>query len=470
MKPSAIVDGRITLSGLPQKTFERLRLAFSLPNPEFVTKQRYGGYTGDTPETIDIADETPEGDLRLPRGSIQRIKEQIEKDGVKLVFEDRRVLGKPIENVFKPPLRFYQQEAADQILKHPQGVVVLPCAGGKTRTGLGVVAAVSRTTLVLVPNDELLDQWVGHAGNDKEGPCGCIGLLGIVPGVLNAAKKEVDADVVIATTQSALAWATAHPGWTERFGLVIVDEAHRVASYTYTKLMMAIPAKYRLALTATPFRTDGLGILIEWSFGNTLVKYTVDELAKAGFLVKPEIRFVQSPVKIPHDPLDPRPLAKQLTSLHRELVASTERNAFLVRLIADEIAKGEVVLVLANNKTMCSTLVDCLKILDVECELLTGAVSKRKRKGHVEAMRQGNLPCIIATSVADEGLDLPRISRIVLAFPESAKGRTTQRVGRLMRTFPGKKPVLIDVVDNHPTLARRAGGRKRTYRELGLIQ
>ncbi len=56
----------------------------------------------------------------------------------------------------------------------------------------------------------------------------------------------------------------------------------------------------------------------------------------------------------------------------------------------------------------------------------------------------------------------------MLAYPGRAKGRLTQRLGRLMRPHPGKAaPVLYDVVDPHvPPLARQWRERKRIYLEL----
>ena len=471
---SLTVGGLITLEGLVPKSFERLRLAFELRNPEYEKKRRLDLFLGDTPEKIDIAEETPSGGLRIPRGAIARVKEVLAKDDVVATIRCDRTFGEPLAFSRKPDLRFYQALAVEKLLKHTQGVVVLPCAGGKTRTGIGAIAGVGRTTLVIVPNDELLSQWV--AGTEEH--------LGVKAGVLDAKRKEVDADIVVATVWSAMIWLDAHPGWADRFGLVVVDEAHRVASVTYTRFMCQVRAKWRLALTATPYREDGMGQLISWSFGDTLVEFTVDELARLGFLIKPEIVFVESGFRPYFDPNDLRSMTKQQAQLYKEIVASTSRNALIVDLVKREVDAGEVLLLLANNKSLCIALGDALRALGVDCQIMTGDVKRKapvrprkskkppkwlSREKSVTAMREGRLRCILATSLADEGLDLPRISRIVLAFPERARGRTTQRVGRLMRDFPGKKPRLYDIVDDHPTLLSRAKGRMSTYKSLSLL-
>lgn len=94
-------------------------------------------------------------------------------------------------------------------------------------------------------------------------------------------------------------------------------------------------------------------------------------------------------------------------------------------------------------------------------------------------MRTGRVRCIIATQLADEGLDIQRLSRVLLAFPQRAKGPTIQRVGRLMRVFEEKgkdgvirmkKPKLFDFVDNLvPTLRSRGKSRRSAYKDIGIL-
>jgi superfamily II DNA or RNA helicase len=74
----------------------------------------------------------------------------------------------------------------------------------------------------------------------------------------------------------------------------------------------------------------------------------------------------------------------------------------------------------------------------------------------------------VATSLADEGLDLPRLSRVFLAFPGRSRGRTIQRLGRLMRPHPSKRTaVLFDFVDKQvPILRRHHLERRKLYSEV----
>ena len=51
------------------------------------------------------------------------------------------------------------------------------------------------------------------------------------------------------------------------FGFLIVDEAHHAPCASIRSSMLCFGSKYTLALSATPYRQDGLTKYIEWAFG-----------------------------------------------------------------------------------------------------------------------------------------------------------------------------------------------------------
>lgn len=60
----------------------------------------------------------------------------------------------------------------------------------------------------------------------------------------------------------------------------------------------------------------------------------------------------------------------------------------------------------------------------------------------------GSIRVLIATSLADEGLDLPILDTVVLATPSGSATRTEQRMGRACRPLSGKlEPLVVDIVD-----------------------
>jgi superfamily II DNA or RNA helicase len=95
-------------------------------------------------------------------------------------------------------------------------------------------------------------------------------------------------------------------------------------------------------------------------------------------------------------------------------------------------------------------------------------VKKDRRTELLNAARAGSVPVLVATTLADEGLDLPALSRVFLTYPGRARGRTLQRLGRLMRSHPDKvDAVLFDFVDRKVAILRRHHvERRRLYAEV----
>ena len=138
-----------------------------------------------------------------------------------------------------PVLRWYQREALHRWEAASQrGVIALPTGSGKTVVALAAIAKLGVATLVLVPTRVLLDQWVRTLS-------ACwphtIGRLGdgdhqVLP-------------ITVATYASAVMWA---PRIGDRFGLVVIDEAHHVGAWCPSEILEMLVAPARLGLTATP--------------------------------------------------------------------------------------------------------------------------------------------------------------------------------------------------------------------------
>ena len=451
----AVVSSEIILRDLPIRSIERLRFALSYVHPEYVKAVRLRIKPVGIPMRFECLTEWPDGSISVPRGAVDVVREALAADDLTVEFEDRRSTGSPIGPLPTPSARSYQTTGILRLENKTQGMVVLPCGGGKSRLGVCAIARIGRTAVVLVHTGDLIDQWVREV-ND---------CLGIAAGIVDADHKEIGAPIVVASVFTLAALLEENPDLGRRWGFALADECHHFPATTFQRVLRLLPARHRLGLTATPDREDGHGKFVDWSFGPRLLVKTVQELVAGSMLLMPRLVSVPTEFECAMDPDDRR----RITKLHRAITADKGRNQIIAQLAWSEVQAGETVLLLSNRKDHCRKLGKLLTAMGVDARVIVGTTNKDQRRADLDAMRAGTASIIIATSLADEGLNVERLSRIILAFPERGRGKTVQRVGRLTRQWAGKDPVLYDVVDPKvETLVRRAGERRRAYRSIGM--
>ena len=219
-----------------------------------------------------------------------------------------------------------------------------------------------------------------------------------------------------------------------------------------------LPAHFRFGLTATPDRADGLTPMLAFALGEPVVRVEHARLVAAGHLVVPEIVAVETGIA---------GRSGSHTDLVAELVRHEARNARLLQLVTESTFNRHATLVLSARVDHCEHLAARLCEDDVAAAALTSRTPKAQRTAILDAFRSGELSAVCATSLADEGLDVSRLERLVLATPARAEGRTIQRLGRLMRPHPGKRtPVVYDLVDDHPIARRQHAARRAAYRKV----
>jgi superfamily II DNA or RNA helicase len=147
------------------------------------------------------------------------------------------------------------------------------------------------------------------------------------------------------------------------------------------------------------------------------------------------------------------------------LQTNERRNQKVADLVSEEVARGESVLVLVASIEHGERLAAALP----GAALVYSKLPMKTRRQRIEAFRTGELRVLVSTSLADEGLDVPRASRLVLVCGGRAAGKLEQRVGRILRVFEGKEYGIVhDFLDEGMELGRaQARARMRVYERLG---
>jgi superfamily II DNA or RNA helicase len=269
------------------------------------------------------------------------------------------------------------------------------------------------------------------------------------------AKVDITGRVVIATIQTLAKWTwVERSAFGERFGLVILDEAHHVPAATFAQIFGALPGRYRCGLTATPVRYDGLTDMLHWTCGPIVHAITQQELERRGFVLRPDVWQV-------HTGWVPESTTGEPHERAEELATSDRRNALLLRIVTELRSRGRRTLVLVDRTAHADQLA-------VRCGGVSLHAAVKDRTEIVARLASGDVDVVFATSLADEALDAPPIDAVVLGTPEANLGTVQQRIGRGCRPASGKRtPLAVDLVDGWGPWIRAAQSRRRHYKQLG---
>lgn len=93
-------------------------------------------------------------------------------------------------------------------------------------------------------------------------------------------------------------------------------------------------------------------------------------------------------------------------------------------------------------------------------------ISQREQVSILDRFRSGEVNCLVATSVAEEGLDIPATDLVVFYEPVPDVIRTIQRRGRTGRARTGRAVVLVAEGTRDVGLHRSASSRERRMHEM----
>ena len=265
---------------------KRLKRELTFDNPEYITRVRMNKSTWNIAEKIEAYKITGD-ELIIPRGCNRIVRDIF--GAVK--YDDCRSTGVHLPAVPKLPfkLRDYQDEAARQMKRKHQGVVIIPCGGGKTAVAVDAIRRVGTTTIVMVHTLDLLSQW-------KE----VLKTTGIEAGEIGNSKFDVK-PITIATVQTLSKMLNKlAKEWFEQWGCIINDESHRSPAKTYYHTINHFPAKYRFGLTATPEREDGLTPLLYFLFGDSIYEINRKTLVERGYLTAVAVQPIFTTFNYPY--------------------------------------------------------------------------------------------------------------------------------------------------------------------------
>jgi len=171
------------------------------------------------------------------------------------------------------------------------------------------------------------------------------------------------------------------------------------------------------------------------------------QLFDAYEIIKPEVRVIHTNLYAPS--------VQSYQDLLKVVVEDQERNRLIVSCVQEEVRNGHSCLVLSERISHARALHEGFKeVSSVPSGCLTGKDSKGSRRQALSDINTGRLGALFATRLADEGLDVRRLSRLFLTCPIRSTNKLTQQIGRIQRTFNGKRDAVVyDFCDDLVSLA-----------------
>jgi superfamily II DNA or RNA helicase len=374
------------------------------------------------------------------------------------------------------PLRPYQEAALlAWVAAGQRGLIGLPTGAGKTRVGLAAAASISKPTLFLVPTRVLLDQWSKSLREFFRGPVGVIG----------DGHRNVE-EVTVCTFESAyrnMSWLG------NRFGMLVVDEAHHFGGGQRDEALTMCIAPYRLGLTATkPDNTQQLEKLVRLvgpivyelgihdlagkflaDFNHLTIPVRLNPVERLRYdreyaLFKTYFRAFM--VKNPAGDWQSFTRFASLSKLGKSALSAFFRSRRIISLSTSK--KAALARILANHHGQKAIIftADTASAFRISREFLipaiTADIGRRERDAILDDFRNQKVRAIVACRVLNEGVDIPDAEVAVILGGSSNAREQVQRIGRLLRPTPEKKALIYELVTTDTHEVRHAKERSKS--------
>ena len=345
----------------------------------------------------------------------------LEGDPLEVALRDTTLTGSPFA------LRPYQVGAAEAFYRQGSvlggnGVVVLPCGGGKTVVGMAVMNLVGAKVLILTTNTIAVRQWRDEIldktalGEDEVG---------------EYTGEQKNVCPVTITTYQMLTWRRSKTDSFEHFGLfskenwglVIYDEVHLLPAPIF-RVTAGIQARRRLGLTATLVREDGKEDEVFCLIGPKRYDVPWKVLERQGFIAAAQCTEVRVPLEASLKSAYVRADAR------RKFRVASENPAKIgvVKRLIERHPKGRILII----GQYLDQLRDLARHLGVP--LITGRTPNAERQELYDAFREGRERILIVSKVGNFAIDLPDANvAIQISGTFGSRQEEAQRLGRILR-------------------------------------
>jgi superfamily II DNA or RNA helicase len=377
-------------------------------------------------------------------------------------------------------LRSYQNQALDAWKANGnRGVIVLPTGSGKTLVGMKAISLLNTPTIVIAPTLDLVDQWRSRLKKEFK----------IDVGVLGGGERDIKA-LTVSTYDSAYIHADRLGN---RFGLIIFDEVHHLPAAGYRNIAEMFASPFRMGLTATYEREDGLHTELNRLVGGKVFERRVKDLT--GTHLSP-FRLEKIVVELTEEEQDEyeknqRVFSDYLARINLTIRSPADFQKLVMRSGRDPgarralLARNKARDIAYNSVSKMGKLSEILKEHDdgkififtehnklvhrISRQFLIPAITYRttvkERSEILDRFKSGMYRAVVTSRVLDEGIDVPDADVGIILSGTGSSRAFVQRLGRILRKKEGKEAVLYEIISAETSEVRTARRRKRPLKQ-----
>lgn len=346
-----------------------------------------------------------------------------------------------------------------------------PTGSGKTIMALKVISNINKPTLIVVPKDDLMEQWLKEIHKFLMIPESRVGV--IQQDICDYKGKWV----VVAMLHSIAKKGRYPAAMYRQFGMVLVDEVDRIPTDHFGAMLELFPAALRWGISATTERKDGKHLYIQAHIGPVLVE---SDKAPMEFKV---IRY-ESSWECPRRKVveDGRVIFKRVAHkagkcghIISSIIKHRPTNERVVWLAQASYNRDRRVVIFSDRVEHLENLYAMARKAGVPARDMGFYVGAREidgKKKHIsrsEKERVKHKRVIFATyQMLKYGTDIPWLDTLILATPRSD---VEQIVGRIIRIWPGKKKPIVFDINFCDSPVFKGYGKKRLsfYKSKGAV-
>jgi len=399
----------------------------------------------------------------FPTGLVSCVKDACEDSGAAVTVVDHREppvprqAGFALQGISMSGKYSYQLDACEKAIEAKQGILKMATNAGKTEVSAAIVNHLGLKTLFVVTTRELMyqarsryierlqatEEQIGLVGDGHWSPGSWVTIATV--GTLSSRLDTQECQELLESTE-----------------ILFLDEAHHTGSEELFTITTLCPAFYRYGMSGTPLdRTDGANLRLIAATGDVIVEISNKFLVDKGISAKAHIVWDRITTPVLGKRVAYPSAYKQGISENPELLSRVvewtklfKKQGLSTLILVEEISQGKILDDYLWTKTDGEF---------IPHQFIHGSESTDIRKSALADFGDRKLPVLIASTIVDEGIDVPTIDALILAGSRKSRIRTMQRLGRGLR---GKRLIVVEFANFcHDYLLKHSMTRLKDYKK-----